>query len=224
MHYWSCIPLFILLSACGQREYNTATIPEGVVAVDGERSEEAWSHSTPITAFTNPWNKEVCPETSLSMVKDSSHLYFYFEVKDDEILLDSTLSSERQIAKEDRVELFFSRDKGMKEYYCFEIDAKGRTLSYAANYYRQLNFAWEVPVGYTVVSRIISGGYAVEGSIPLAFIRGLSSDGELYFGAYRAEFSRVKGITVENWLTYIDPQTATPDFHVPASLGKLNCK
>ena len=43
----------------------------------------------------------------------------------------------------------------------------------------------------------------------------------IYFGAYRADLKKNGDTLIENWQTWKDPQTANPDFHVPASLGKL---
>ncbi|HTN68027.1 MAG TPA: sugar-binding protein, partial [Dysgonamonadaceae bacterium] len=136
-------------------------------------------------------------------------------------VLEPNFSKDRDVEKEDRVELFFSKDKEMSEYYCFEIDAKGRVLSYSAKYYRSFNFDWDVPTGFKVAAKINSNGYSVEGSIPLEFIKNLNPNGELFFGAYRAEFSRQGNVKIENWLTWINPKTESPDFHVPSSLGKL---
>ncbi|MDR3233576.1 MAG: hypothetical protein LBT46_07950, partial [Planctomycetaceae bacterium] len=60
---------------------------------------------------------------------------------------------------------------------------------------------------------------------PLEFVKEFShSDNPVYFGAYRAEFSRKDGKVIENWQTWITSQTVEPDFHVPSSLGKLKMK
>ncbi|MBX2922410.1 MAG: carbohydrate-binding family 9-like protein [Chitinophagaceae bacterium] len=216
------ISLVIILQTCSKHpEYKVNTIADGLIMVDGQSIEKAWLYAPPLTSFTNPWNKEVSPETSLSMLKDSTYLYFSFSAKDNKILVDPNFSTERDIEKEDRVELFFSKDREMKEYYCFEMDAKGRTLSYAAKHYRQFNFNWEPPEGFNIAAHIHGAGYAVEGSIPLEFIHKLAGSNVLYFGTYRAEFSKKGAATIENWLTWIDPKTATPDFHVPLTLGEL---
>lgn len=203
-------------------EYSAATIEDGRILLDGKDAESDWSRAEKI-AFTNPWNRKVNPKTALSLLKDSKNLYFFFDVKDDEIVLDSAHSKERDNEKEDRVELFFSKDKEMKEYYCFEIDPKGRVLSYRGRYYRDLQFDWKPPKGFSVIGKIVPGGYSVEGKIPLQFLNDfVREDGTLYFGTYRAEFSKGKdGTLVMNWLTWIDPQTESPDFHMPSSLGKL---
>ncbi len=89
-------------------------------------------------------------------------------------------------------------------------------------------------------------GYVVEGRIPLAtlvelgFPR-LAPGARIVCGLYRAEFSHDrsgKRVVVketihnrgrkldgppplEEWMSWIDPKTPEPDFHVPSSLGWL---
>ena len=70
-------------------------------------------------------------------------------------------------------------------------------------------------------------GYVVEGSIPLAsFPRlefpPLESGRPVKFGMFRAEFSHGPGSqTIENWMSWVDPRTEEPDFHVPGAFGYL---
>ncbi|GHT12205.1 hypothetical protein FACS1894170_06730 [Planctomycetales bacterium] len=204
------------------KECSVTIIKDSRMSLDAADTESDWQRAERF-AFTNPWNREVNPQTVLLLLKDSDNLYFFFDVKDDEIVLDAAYSKERDNENEDRVELFFSKDKEMKEYYCLEIDPKGRCLSYRGHYYRDLQFDWEPPNGFSVVGKIVPSGYKVEGAIPLQFISDfVQEDGTLFFGTYRAEFSKSKdGTLVMNWLTWIDPKTKSPDFHVPSSLGKL---
>lgn len=216
------VAFLAILQGCAQRqEYHVRFVPGSAIRPDGTNDEEAWADAGEIRSFCNPWNREVSPETSLSMLRDEKYLYFFFNVLDDEIIKASGFRQERDIEKGDRVELFFSADKDMRQYYCFEIDPEGRTLSYAAQHYRKMNFDWDVPAGYKVAARARPGGYSVEGAIPLEFLDGLKQGDEIFFGGYRAEFSLEDSALVENWLTWVDPGTASPDFHVPASLGKL---
>ena len=44
-------------------------------------------------------------------------------MKNEEIVLVSDFSNKRDVERENRVELFFSKDPDMQDYYCFEIDA-----------------------------------------------------------------------------------------------------
>jgi hypothetical protein len=231
-----CFTRFLLLAiatglmtlACTHTEsgeYSVISVEDGLISLDGKQTEQVWRLSDNIRSFVNPWNSKTCPETSLSMLNDSKYLYFFFDVTDDDLVLANDFSTERDVEKEDRVELFFSKDKEMNEYYGFEMDAKGRVLSYGCHYYRKFNYDWDVPAGFDVVGSIRPGGYSVEAAIPIEFIRDFIHDNAfIYFGAYRAEFSKQDGAIIENWLTWKDSQTALPDFHVPLSLGKLTIR
>jgi hypothetical protein len=45
---------------------------------------------------------------------------------------------------------------------------------------------------------------------------------EFFAGIYRAEFSHSPDGTIHSgWMPWVNPQTARPDFHVPASFGML---
>jgi hypothetical protein len=214
--------ILLLLQACqGSYEYKATTVPDNRIVVDGDLVESDWQGSRVVKEFSNPWNKAVSPETSLRMVRDSINLYFFFEAADTTLVVEPTISDERGVEKEDRVELFFSKDPDMTEYYGFEMDAMGRVLSYQAQHYRKFNFSWDLPEGFTIAARIDSAGYKVEGAIPISFLKSLGKNGKCYFGAYRAEFSKRDTTLVEEWLAWKDPGTQYPDFHVPTSLGKL---
>ena len=44
----------------------------------------------------------------------------------------------------------------------------------------------------------------------------------LLFGLYRAEFSRkADGAVDEAWISWKQPDSETPDFHIPSSFGAL---
>ncbi|MHB8897129.1 MAG: carbohydrate-binding family 9-like protein [Thermoguttaceae bacterium] len=48
------------------------------------------------------------------------------------------------------------------------------------------------------------------------------SQGQIKFGIYRAEFRHTGGGNwAESWISWVDPQTPEPDFHVPGSFGTL---
>ena len=70
-------------------------------------------------------------------------------------------------------------------------------------------------------------GYSVEGKIPLSSLRSLglledSGKRVLNTAIFRAEFNQKPDSTIEeHWLSWIDPGVSEPDFHVPASFGKL---
>lgn len=217
------IVLFVIwLQGCShEQQYIVQVVPDGVINVDGEINEEVWTKAAKINSLINPWNKEVAPPTTFAMLKDGQFVYFYFDAKDDDMVVKADFKDERDVEVEDRVELFFSKDPGMKAYYGFEMDPQGKTLSYRAAYYRQFDYNWEPPDRFKTAAHIYEGGYIVEGMIPVEFLRGLSETNVILTGIYRGEFSKGDTAIIENWMTWVNSKTQIPDFHVPASLGKI---
>ena len=215
----------LLVSCQCEKKYQVVVrLDDNLVTIDGMGNEAAWQGVDDYITLSNPWG-EPSPKTTLALTADSRNLYFFFDVDDDEILLEPEYTGKRDVEKEDRVELFLSKDKKMNDYYCFEIDAEGRTLSYRCSYYRNFDFDWPPPSGFHVACQIRPGGYSVEGCIPMDFLRGFIQKGnQVYFGAYRAEFSKKNGHIIENWQSWINPSTSEPDFHVPMSLGVMVLK
>ena len=134
----------------------------------------------------------------------------------------------------------------MKDYYCFEIDSRGRVFDYRA--------AVLSPVRSQVELRGLGDGrvptdkgYVVEGRIPLATLvdmgfprlgpgrEGFSAGSIGPSSATTAAASRSsRQETIHNrgrkldgpppleeWISWVDPKTPEPDFHVPSSLGWL---
>ena len=155
------------------------------------------------------------------------------------------LRDEEDAVFEDRAEIYFCPDAGMKDYYAIEVDARGRTFDYRASYYRRLDTAWNWE-GLETKASPIEQGYVVEGRIPLASFEAmgfprLRPGVKIRGGLYRAEFSHDRSgrkveqresihnqgrqldgpPPIEAWMSWVDPKTVEPDFHVPTSLGWL---
>src|SRR5690606_37708513 len=111
-------------------------------------------------------------------------------------------------------------------YYCLEISPDNYILDYQASFYRQFDENWDMPGLKTAVRRT-RDGYAVEGSIPVRTLQqtGLMGSGptnRFYLGIYRAEYAKGAGSVPDvQWISWIDPQTSEPDFHVPSSFAPI---
>ena len=187
------------------------------------------------------------------------------------VVLDK-LRDKADVVFEDRVEMFFSRDPRMADYYCLEIDSRGRVYDYRASYYRKFDPTWRCKGLETAALRFdqsgkrgqapfvrstlravpangacpLERGYVVEGRIPRATLAEmglprLEPGAKVLCGLYRAEFSHDRSgkpvahretihnqgrkldgpPPIEDWISWIDPKTPEPDFHVPSSLGWL---
>jgi len=223
-------------------EARRATTP---ITVDGRADEPSWAHAVVERQFAFPWTHKQGADTEFRALWDDSYFYFTFRVQDSDIVVLDRLRDEQDAVLEDRVEVFFSRDEQMLEYFCIEIDSRGRAYDYGASFYRRFDPAWQLE-GLEARGASRPDGYEVEGRIPLKQFAALgftdiSSGARVRCGLYRAEFShdRSEGATrprasvhtlgresdgpppIEDWASWVAPHTKEPDFHVPASLGWL---
>ena len=193
------------------------------VTVDGSLDEPVWTTAPRIRSFISPWEADLPDQTEFLSFVSGENLYFAFRVEDsDLVILDG--EEEGLVARGDRIELFFSRSLTLEDYFCVEIDPRGRVFDYRGSYYRQFDNAWSFP-GLETAGGITAQGYIVEGAIPLASfdLIGLPLTGResvILLGLYRAEFSEVPNHR-EEWISWIRPDSETPDFHIPSSFGCL---
>jgi hypothetical protein len=206
--------------------YEALYVPAGKIDPDGRPGKSAWKQARLETQFTFPWEDRPAPRTEFRALYDERALYFAFRVEDDDVVLAEPYRTKQDVVCEDRVELFFALDERLAQYYCLEIDPLGRVLDYRASYYRKFDLSWNFP-GLEAVGSRTDDGYAVEGRIPWTSLESLrfpplDSGQPIKFGIYRAEFRHTNGPEwIESWISWVDPGTEEPDFHVPESFGYL---
>jgi hypothetical protein len=233
------------LAKGSEQTYRVKWLPAASVVLDGRADEPVWSKAEPETGFPFPWKQAQAPATEFRALCDETYLYFTFRVHDDDIVALDRLRDEEDEVFEDRVELYFGRDEEMKDYYCLEVDSRGRIFDYRASYPRQFDPKWNLE-GMEAKASALPRGYELECRIPAkAFVAlgfpALRPGAKIRCGLYRAEFSHDRsgrkvepaasihtmGRTVdgpppiEEWLSWVNPKTKEPDFHVPSSMGWL---
>jgi len=196
--------------------------------IDGALVDEAWSQAPLLPPLRLPWDKGEPQTTEARFLWDPSYLYAAFRVWDKEIVTWTDPKHEGKLAvvDHDRVEMFFALSEDLKEYYCLEVDPKGLVLDYKARHYRNFDYSWSME-GLRAATSIQENGYTVEMAIPLREMKKLgfplsnSKSGFSWIvGVYRADFSLVKPSELKMlWQTWVNPQVAQPDFHVPSSFG-----
>jgi len=205
------------------KSYGTAHFKDGEIQVDGAQDETMWQRIQPITDFTFPWQTKTSPLTEFRSFTNDEYFYFSFRVTDSNLVVLERLENPKDVTREDRVEIFFTQTPDLNSYFCIEIDPKGRVYDYRASFYRQFDSSWDCP-GLEAKGRITREGYIVEAKIPIETFSNLGFDltggmKSQQFGLYRAEFSRTVEEPKQEWISWIDPGTQTPDFHVPESFG-----
>ena len=211
------------------KTYEAIYVPDAEINLDGLADEPAWELANLETGFTFPWEDRPAPRTEFRALFDDWALYFAFDVEDDDVVLADNFLTKEDVVREDRVEVFLALDDELTNYFCLEIDPLGRVLDYRASHYRQMDFSWTFP-DFDVMGQQTERGYRVEALIPLRSLERLGfpspdSGRPIKFGIYRAEFRHTKESDwTESWISWVDPQTPEPDFHVPGSFGQLSLR
>ncbi len=225
--------------------YPARWLPAAKIELDGRADEADWALAKAENRFVFPWKDTPAPPTEFRALCTEQFLYFTFRITDTDIVVLDTLRDEEDAVFEDRAEMYFCRDEQMRDYYCIEVDSRGRAFDYRAAYYRQLDPKWNWP-GLETKGSPLENGYVVEGRIPLASFAAMGFPAlrpgvKIRCGLFRAEFShdrsgkpvvyresihnrgrRLDGPPpIEEWMAWVDPKTEEPDFHVPTSLGWL---
>lgn len=215
--------LSVIAMSCRQLEpadYVVVKTNEEII-IDGDISEEAWNAANVINGFIYPWKPEKAQPTTFRALYDDQFLYLAYQMVDDVIIAPDIVSDETDLIEQDRVEIYFAPDKMINDYYCIEMDVKGRKLDYRGKYHRQFDFSWEFDD--LKHKGIYTGdGYQVEAAISLEALDdlGVIKDNSFYGGVYRADFHYGQDSSVIHvYASWIDPKVEEPDFHIPATLG-----
>ncbi len=177
-----------------------------------------------INAFSFPWADKPAPRTEFRAHTDGDRLHFTFDVEDSDVIVSDAWNGESTVDGEDRVEIFLAKDPALEDYWCIEIDPKGRVHDYRARHYRQFDASWNCP-GLLAEGERTARGYVVRGSLPLATLSGLlghpvTRGTEIRVGLFRADFYKAtRGEANDNWISWIRPTSAHPDFHIPSAFA-----
>lgn len=209
-----------------QTEIVIEKTPHVNITVDASPLEKEWEHAKQITSFINPWNKQAEPYTEVNFLWDGTKLYFNFLANDKEIVLADKFTNKHDVCIEDRVELFFSPNLPLTEYYSLELDPIGRVLDYKVEFYRKFDESWNTGKHMQLKGKLTPDGYCVEGAIDQHLLKELTNGQKtFYLGVYRAECSKnKKGKTVYEWLCIKEPHLPEADFHVKETFVKVTLK
>jgi len=197
----------------------------GTLNHSGKGDDPVWASAYELADFDYPWEKDTPPPTKFRALHNDDWLYVLFEVHDPNVNILQDKNDKSEVASSSRAEIFFKRDDKLTPYYCLEIDPLARVLDYEGTYHRKFDLNWNWPVGHIVVKtgKIIDG-YTVELAISKSSLNGLGllKGNILETGLYRADCSvNTAGNYTFKWISWIKPDSKTPDFHIPSSFGIL---
>ena len=208
------------------KKYNVNRIENKSLVVTGKGENTQWNMAEVLTDFVSVWDYEKPAKIEFKSLWDSDKLYFNFKVFDNEVHIDKRDDSIKSIANSDRVELFFRTNALLDPYYCLEIDPTPRVMGFMAYPNKNFDFSWNWPKNdFDVKSDIQKNFFTVEGSISLASLRkfNLIKENKIEAGIFRAKYNKKENSIFEpTWISWVNPKTETPNFHLASSFGVLN--
>ena len=183
-----------------------------------------WAQAYALDDFVFPWEPGQPPAAiTFRALHDDQGLSWQFRVQDKAIKTYVNKNEKSEVLFGDRVEIFLSANTDLSTYYCLEIDSLARVYDYRASHYRKFDSRWQWPSGQLwATARRGEDGYVVTGRISLQSLTdlGLLSNGTLHVGLYRGKCMEIN-LEQESmqWISWVTPASATPDFHIPSSFG-----
>ncbi len=208
------------------KNYNIIQIDENKLKINGKANHPLWEKAISLTDFSLPWDDNKMRKIEFKALWDTSHLFCAFKVEDSEVYIDTTDNSKNSINNSDRVELFFRTNNQLNPYYCLEIDPSPRLMDFKAKPNKQFDFDWNWPKDDILIkSDIQNDFFTVEIAISIASLKQLDllKSGKIETGIYRAKYNKQENGSYEpTWITWVNPNTETPNFHTPTSFGILH--
>lgn len=208
------------------KKYTVKQIKHQQLEITGKGDHSLWNKANKLLDFCSPWYKEKIKQIEFKSLCDSETLFFCFKVEDADLHIDTTDNTIKSINESDRVELFFRSNELLDPYYCLEIDPTARIMDFRARPNKQFDFNWNWPSeDINVKSAIELNYFTVEIAISLASLTklGLLKEGKIETGIYRAKYNKQNdGSYDPTWITWVNPNTESPNFHTPSSFGILH--
>ena len=207
------------------KRYEVHLIAHEELLITGKGDSILWNDAAVFSDFISPWDTLMNSKTEFKALWDKKQLFFCFTVYDTQIHIDKKDNSVSSIGNSDRVEIFFRTDKNLNPYYCLEIDTEARIMDFIAYPNKKFDFNWNWPKNnINVKSSKNSISYTVEGAISIASLKTfkLIKNNRIEAGIFRAKYNATDTLDFEpTWITWINPNTLEPNFHVASSFGTL---
>lgn len=207
------------------KNYTVNRIEENILQINGLGDNLLWEQATILTDFSSPWDHEKVEKIEFRALWDLQNIYFLYTVYDTNIHIDRKDDSVDSIAESDRVEIFFRTDAALNPYYCLEIDPTPRIMDFIAYPDKKFDYAWNWPANdISVKSHTKDDYFVVEIAISIQSLKyfHLIRNNIIEAGLFRAKYKKQQNNMFEpTWISWVDPDTETPNFHIASSFGTL---
>lgn len=207
------------------KEYQVKLVSEKHINFNESLNVSFFDKANCLTDFCSAWNEDPILKIEFRALWDLENFFFNFRVFDTDVYLDQKDDSFDSIGNSDRVELFFRTNESLNPYFCLEMDASGQLMDFKAHPNKDFDFDWKWPkkdLDIKISKDEIS--FTVEGRISIQSLRELNliQDNSIEAGVYRAKFSKNEKQEYEpTWISWVNPNTETPNFHIASSFGKF---
>lgn len=178
-----------------------------------------WNTIEKIGDFVSPWTNNGSPRIEFRALHTKKYFIFRFDVNHSFIEVQPQNKDERLVLESERVELFFKPKDNKKFYYCIEMDVSGRVYSYRAKFHHKFDYCYKWPLGYVVKSIKNDTGYSLTGALSFSMLNDFQVIENQVIRA--GVFVGRKQHNYFEWITWVDPKLAEPDFHVPGAFGEF---
>lgn len=207
------------------KEYQVKLMSKNHMNFNESMSVPFFEEANCLTDFCSAWNEDPISKIEFRALWNLENFFFNFRVFDTDIYLDQKNDSFDSIGNSDRVELFFRTNESLNPYFCLEMDASGRLMDFKARPNKNFDFDWKWPkIDLDIKTSKDEISFTVEGRISIQSLRELNliQDNSIEAGVYRAKFSKNEKQEYEpTWISWVNPNTETPNFHIASSFGKF---
>lgn len=185
-----------------------------------------WKNANSLIDFSSPWNHQPIKKIEFKALHDKKEIFFQFKVFDNDIYIHPSKNKYKSINNSDRVELFFRSDENLNPYYCLEIDPTARVMNFKASPNKQFDFTWNWPEKHLkVVSYKSENYFTVNIAVSIQSFKDLSllKGNNIETGIFRAKYNKIENTKdyKPTWITWVNPNTIEPNFHIKSSFGLL---
>jgi len=206
--------------------YKVNSIQKKNIILSGKGNHSMWNDANSLTSFISPWDNKPVKKIEFKAIHNSDKIFFKFKVDDNRVHIHPSDDKNDSLNNSDRVELFFRSDVSLNPYYCLEIDPLARFMDFKAKPNKEFDFNWNWSVQDIEVKSTIQPNYfIVEIAISIQFLKDLNllKNGKIETGIYRAKYNQQKDNSFKPiWITWVNPNTEAPNFHIPTSFGILS--